>query len=194
MKSERPGGVTMMRSLTLVLLLAAGSLDTVTAQTRPLALTDYYRVETVNGTAISPDGRTVVRPHVHRREREPAAQRDLGRAGRWQRDAAAPHEPCLQLLSSALEPGREAPGLHVAKAGDHGRRAPGGVRLVPADGRGRRRGVPDSRRRGDTGLQPRQQVDRVHEGREAHSWQRRPHAHRGGTADRGAVQGAHTTG
>lgn len=49
----------MMRSLTLVLLLAAGSLDTVTAQTRPLALTDYYRVETVNGTAISPDGRTV---------------------------------------------------------------------------------------------------------------------------------------
>jgi dipeptidyl aminopeptidase/acylaminoacyl peptidase len=29
------------------------------AQTRSLALTDYYRVETVNGTAISPDGRTV---------------------------------------------------------------------------------------------------------------------------------------
>lgn len=50
----------MMRSLTLALLLAAGHFDTASAQTRPLALSDYYRVETVNGTTLSPDGRTVV--------------------------------------------------------------------------------------------------------------------------------------
>jgi dipeptidyl aminopeptidase/acylaminoacyl peptidase len=50
----------MMRQLVLALVMAGTIFATASAQTRPLALSDYYRVETVNGTTLSPDGRTVV--------------------------------------------------------------------------------------------------------------------------------------
>ncbi len=50
----------MMRHTAVALMVAGSSLGTAWAQTRPIALADYYRVETVNGTTLSPDGRTVV--------------------------------------------------------------------------------------------------------------------------------------
>jgi dipeptidyl aminopeptidase/acylaminoacyl peptidase len=49
-----------MRPIALALTFVATAVVSASAQTRPLTLQDYYRVETVNGTAISPDGRTVV--------------------------------------------------------------------------------------------------------------------------------------
>lgn len=51
----------MMRRLLAVSLVAAALGGSLLAQTpaRPVALADYYQVETVNGTALSPDGRTV---------------------------------------------------------------------------------------------------------------------------------------
>lgn len=48
-----------MVRLMVAVVLAVAAAGPSNAQTRPLALTDYYRVEAVNGTAISPDGRTV---------------------------------------------------------------------------------------------------------------------------------------
>jgi len=47
------------RSALVPLLLAAGSWQLAGAQQRPLALDDYYRIETVSSPAISPDGRWV---------------------------------------------------------------------------------------------------------------------------------------
>ena len=49
-----------MNRLTLTLIAVCSAVSGAQAQTRPLTLQDYYRVEAVNGTAISPDGRTVV--------------------------------------------------------------------------------------------------------------------------------------
>jgi dipeptidyl aminopeptidase/acylaminoacyl peptidase len=49
-----------MHRMALSLILLAVAVIGAHAQTRPITLQDYYRVETVNGTAISPDGRTVV--------------------------------------------------------------------------------------------------------------------------------------
>jgi dipeptidyl aminopeptidase/acylaminoacyl peptidase len=49
-----------MRTVALALAFGVTAAVSAPAQTRPLTLQDYYRVETVNGTAISPDGRTVV--------------------------------------------------------------------------------------------------------------------------------------
>jgi len=48
-----------MRIPHLVVLLIAGSWEPAAAQQRPLALDDYYRLETVSSPAISPDGRWV---------------------------------------------------------------------------------------------------------------------------------------
>ena len=48
-----------MRIITLALALTASTWLSASAQTRPLALEDFYRLESVNGTAISPDGRQV---------------------------------------------------------------------------------------------------------------------------------------
>ncbi len=48
-----------MTWFSLALLVVGGFAGVAEAQTRPLALTDYYALQTLNGTAISPDGRTV---------------------------------------------------------------------------------------------------------------------------------------
>ena len=106
-----------------------------------------------------------LRAHVHRREREPSPQRDLGRAGGRQRAAAAAHESRVQLQRPTVEPGRTPAGLLLTATRRHGRWPTGRVHVVPPHGQRRRRGLPDSRRGGHAGVQPRQQVDRVHEGR-----------------------------
>jgi dipeptidyl aminopeptidase/acylaminoacyl peptidase len=49
-----------MRRVALAVMVLVSVAGSVSAQTRPLTLQDFYRVENVNGTAISPDGRTVV--------------------------------------------------------------------------------------------------------------------------------------
>jgi dipeptidyl aminopeptidase/acylaminoacyl peptidase len=47
------------RTVLVLVLVGLGFAGPAAAQSRPLQLTDYYRIEAVNGTAISPDGRTV---------------------------------------------------------------------------------------------------------------------------------------
>ena len=49
-----------MGRVALALVMLGTALGTASAQTRPLSLQDFYRLEVVNGTAISPDGQTVV--------------------------------------------------------------------------------------------------------------------------------------
>jgi len=49
-----------MARVMLSVILFSATVSVATAQTKPVALQDFYRIETVNGTAISPDGRTVV--------------------------------------------------------------------------------------------------------------------------------------
>jgi dipeptidyl aminopeptidase/acylaminoacyl peptidase len=49
-----------MHRMALSVVFVSVAVVGASAQTRPLSLQDYYRVEAVNGTAISPDGRTVV--------------------------------------------------------------------------------------------------------------------------------------
>ncbi len=51
--------MTMSRPLLALTLIGLGLPPPVAAQSRSLQLTDYYRLQTVNGTALSPDGRTV---------------------------------------------------------------------------------------------------------------------------------------
>jgi len=48
-----------MRCITLALTIIASTGVSASAQTRAITLQDFYRVESVNATAISPDGRTV---------------------------------------------------------------------------------------------------------------------------------------
>ena len=72
----------MIRQLVLVPAIVVAALAPVAAQTaaRAVELADYYRVEAINGTALSPDGRTIafVRTFIVE-SREPAPQRDLDR-------------------------------------------------------------------------------------------------------------------
>src|SRR5262245_66160183 len=49
-----------MYRVVLSVIVACAVWADAAAQTRPVALQDFYRIETVNGTTISPDGRTVV--------------------------------------------------------------------------------------------------------------------------------------
>jgi Tol biopolymer transport system component len=49
-----------MARVMLSVILFSATVSVATAQTRPVALQDFYRIEAVNGTTISPDGRTVV--------------------------------------------------------------------------------------------------------------------------------------
>jgi Tol biopolymer transport system component len=51
----------MNRTLAAVVAIAVAATARADAQTapRPVELADYYRLEAINGTAISPDGRTV---------------------------------------------------------------------------------------------------------------------------------------
>ena len=157
----------MTRLLFLAAAIVISAIASAAAQPapRPVELADYYRVEAVNGTALSPDGRTVAFVRTLIVEAENRRHSEI-----WTvpADGSAPPRrltnPAFIVDRSALEPGWPAARLHLAARAPAGRvRRPSGV--VPAHGRAGRRGVPDPGRRRHADLQPRQQVDRLHEGR-----------------------------
>ena len=131
---------------------------------RQVELADYYRVESISDTAVSPDGRSVAFVRTFIVEAENRRQSEiLDRPRRRLGAAASPHQPGQHVVGSAVEPRRPAAGVHVA-AGRHRARGAGDrLGMVPAHGRRRRRGVPHPRRGGRADLQPRQQVDRLHQ-------------------------------
>lgn len=71
-----------MLRLMLAVVLVTVAAHASDAQTRPLALADYYRVETVNGTAISPDGRTIAYVRTFIVESENRRQSEIWEIGR----------------------------------------------------------------------------------------------------------------
>ena len=102
-----------MNRLTLTLIAVCSAVSGAQAQTRPLTLQDYYRVEAVNGTAISPDGRTVVYVRSVILEPENRRNSEIWAVARRRQRATAPVDRSgVEFERAAVEPGRYAAHLH----------------------------------------------------------------------------------
>jgi len=100
-----------MRRGALALMLLGTALVSASAQTRPLTLQDFYRVDAVNGTAISPDGRTVVYVRTFVVETENRRHSEIWAAAA---DASAPPRRLTNPAFSSTAPRFSADGRLLA--------------------------------------------------------------------------------